>query len=43
MIARFEIPEKFFPVVGQESILNLNFDRNFEFVLVISGVFMSHR
>jgi hypothetical protein len=38
-LARFEIPEKFLPVVGPEYSRNRNFDRNFDFVPVISGVF----
>ena len=36
---RFEIPEKFLPVAGTEYSRNRNFDRNFDFVPVISGVF----
>jgi hypothetical protein len=36
---RFKIPEKFLPVAGTESSQNRNFDRNFDFVPVISGVF----
>jgi hypothetical protein len=40
---RFKIPEKFLPVAGTESSRNRNFDRNFDFVPVISGVFMCHR
>jgi hypothetical protein len=37
--ARFKIQEKFLPVAGTESSRNRNFDQNFDFVLVISGVF----
>jgi hypothetical protein len=37
--ARFKIPEKFLPVAGTEYSRNRNFDRNFDFVPVISGVF----
>jgi hypothetical protein len=37
--ARFKIPEKFLPVAGTESSRNRNFDRNFDFVPVISLVF----
>jgi hypothetical protein len=37
--ARFKIPEKFLPVPGTEYSRNQNFDRNFDFVPVISGVF----
>ena len=36
---RFKIPEKFLPVAGTEYSRNRNFDRNFDFVPVISGVF----
>jgi hypothetical protein len=36
---RFEIPEKFHPVAGPEYSRNRNFERNFDFVPVISGVF----
>jgi hypothetical protein len=37
--SRFKIPEKFLPVAGTESSQNRNFDRNFDFVPVISEVF----
>jgi hypothetical protein len=37
--ARFKIPEKFLPVAGMEYSQNRNFDRNFDFVPVIYGVF----
>jgi hypothetical protein len=36
--ARFKIPDKFLPVAGTEYSRNRNFDRNFDFVPVISGV-----
>jgi hypothetical protein len=36
--ARFKIPEKFLPVAGTEYSRNQNFDRNFDFVPVFSGV-----
>jgi hypothetical protein len=36
--ARFKIPEKFLPVAGTEYSRNRNFDRNFDFVPVFSGV-----
>jgi hypothetical protein len=36
---RFKIPEKFLPVAGTEYSRNRNFDLNFDFVPVISGVF----
>ena len=39
LVPRFEIPEKFLPVAGPEYSRNRNFDRNFDFVPVISGVF----
>jgi hypothetical protein len=39
MEARFKIPAKFRPVAGTEYSRNRNFDRNFDFVPVISGVF----
>jgi hypothetical protein len=39
---RFKIPEKFLPVAGMEYSRNGNFDRNFDFVPVISGVFLGH-
>jgi hypothetical protein len=38
-MARFKIPEKFLPVAGTEYSRNRNFDQNFDFVPVISGVF----
>jgi hypothetical protein len=37
--ARFKIPEKYLPVAGTEYSPNRNFDRNFDFVPVISVVF----
>jgi hypothetical protein len=36
--ARFKIPDKFLAVAGTEYSRNRNFDRNFDFVPVISGV-----
>ena len=41
--ARFNIPEKFLPVAGTESSRNRNVDQNFNFIPVISRVFMCHR
>jgi hypothetical protein len=38
-LSRFKISEKFLPVAGTESSRNRNFDRIFNFVPVISGVF----